>query len=646
MPRTASSPISADPVRARGLRRRRSLSSCPAVEPSVLPAPVDAVALLALLTRVRAGRVAAGELSPGRMHDLRAFRCCLAELSYLRRLAAGGRHGGTVVTSMRQLVAGLAALHPAWRITGEGFTDRDRHHRAVRRRLRDLEAMGLLRWRIGVDLEGEERRTELELLTAPVLSVQELGAAAGQLARWQARYGASLSTGSGTEIPDATGHGRPLTDSERQRRGVRHARARGEARRRGEHQSNSAPPCGAPPPAENEGLVNRNASELRDASHRTGVTRASATEVTSADAALDEPGTTITEENRIGERSALPSSEAAVGVSEPAQSPALDVEALLARVRTREAQRAPVLGLIASQASTRALELSGWGLERSWPSSRLREGWVLARYGSAAAAESGPSGAGPLSGEDYVRLRRAVARYERNAVAAPEGYPPGGLAALLYLGTLAGAGELAGGPRTLGYAIGALDQLSRRMRAVATAGSAARLAGAMERARSRRQDPPPRALQFVFRTSTWPGWVRTAPGGEPVFKDGLLALDVEHPGLPPAGSDAYRMVLRDAYLLAGRQLPLQADGRAIMALRHHGQLEPARRAPGNAEEFELAELSRRTGEPISLLRRLSAGYRQAWLARQRQDDAAKAHVQMIALRERISQIHAQPSSSP
>ena len=58
------------------------------------------------------------------------------------------------------------------------------------------------------------------------------------------------------------------------------------------------------------------------------------------------------------------------------------------------------------------------------------------------------------------------------AAAAPDGYPPGGLAALLHLGALAGAGELPGGPRTLRYAVGALDQLSRRMRAVATADSA------------------------------------------------------------------------------------------------------------------------------------------------------------------------------
>ena len=120
--------------------------------------------MLALLTRVRAARVATGEITPGRLYDVRVFKACYAELGYLRRLAAAGRAGGTVVTSFRQLVAGLAALHPAWRIDGgEGFEDRDRHQSAVRRRLDALQAMGLLRWRIGTDLDGEERRTELEL---------------------------------------------------------------------------------------------------------------------------------------------------------------------------------------------------------------------------------------------------------------------------------------------------------------------------------------------------------------------------------------------------------------------------------------------------------------------------------------------------
>ncbi|MGO9959335.1 MAG: hypothetical protein ACLP50_25745, partial [Solirubrobacteraceae bacterium] len=158
---TSTSTVGEDPARRRGLRRVRSPAPLPEVASTVMPPPVEAVHLLALLTRVRADQVAAGELAAGRLFDVRAFKTAYAELGYLRRLAPAGWAGGTVVTSFRQLVAGIAALHPAWKITaGEGWEDRDRHHRTVRRRLDALQAMGLLDWRIGTDLDGEERRTE------------------------------------------------------------------------------------------------------------------------------------------------------------------------------------------------------------------------------------------------------------------------------------------------------------------------------------------------------------------------------------------------------------------------------------------------------------------------------------------------------
>ena len=156
-----------------------------------------------------------------------------------------------------------------------------------------------------------------------------------------------------------------------------------------------------------------------------------------------------------------------------------------------------MLESIVRRAQTRALEVASWGLERAWSFSRLREAWVVARYGAMAAADSGPAGAGPLYPDDYARLRRAVARYERNASAAPNGYPAGGIAALLHLATLAGAQPTAG-PRTLRYAVGALDQLSRRMRALATADSAQHRETVAGRAQRRRQRPR-RAFQLAFR---------------------------------------------------------------------------------------------------------------------------------------------------
>ena len=279
-----------------------------------------------------------------------------------------------------------------------------------------------------------------------------------------------------------------------------------------------------------------------------------------------------------------------------------DPEALVARVRAREAQRRPVLEAIAEQAAGRALEVASWGLARSWPVGRLREAWVVARWGPLAAADGGPSRAGPLYGEDYARLRRAVARYERNHSARPDGYPAGGLGALLHVGALAGAGELAGGPRTLRYAVGALDQLSRRMRAVATADSAEHAHRAAGRAR-RRRDRPLRALALTFRPA-WPPWVLLDERGQPMFdRLGMLRLDPVARYVPPVGSDTYRMVVRDAYLLAGRLLPVDVDGRKLMALRHQRQIPPAARRPVlSDDQRELAELAHRTGQPISLLR--------------------------------------------
>jgi hypothetical protein len=136
----------------------------------------------------RVGGVVVEWLPVKRLYDIRAFKTAWAEYAYIYRLAAGGRFGGTAVTSMRQLVRGLGLhCHPSWQLTEDEFADRDRYHTAVRPRLRDLQAMGLLRWRADVDDEGEERRTELELLEVPELMAEELEAAAERLARWEAR---------------------------------------------------------------------------------------------------------------------------------------------------------------------------------------------------------------------------------------------------------------------------------------------------------------------------------------------------------------------------------------------------------------------------------------------------------------------------
>jgi len=628
----------AEPARARGLRRTRGTAPYPPTPATPLPAPVDAVHLLALLTRVRAKRVTRGELTARRLHDVRAFKCCYAELGYLRRLAAAGATGGTVLTSMPQLVAGLAAMHPAWNLDGDHYAARDRHHRAVRRRLCDLQAMGLLRWQIGADLDGEERRTELELRPAPAATPDELAAAARILALWQRRYGAALNTGSRTGIRNAAGHGRPLSAAERARCGRERVRARS---RRGAHLTNTTPPCGASPTAQNTPPPEPpKPPSAICVCPRTGVTRATAPSTATDPPAITphpHPRTTGNEEEGPAVKAAVNSINQPAGPSGSPENVPWNPEQLIARVRARETERAPLIAVIAQAAQARANETAGWTLKRAWPAARLREAWVVARFGAHAAADAGAAAAGPLAGEDYARLRRAVARYERSAAAAPEGYPAGGVAALLHIGTLAAAGELNDPPRLLAYAIGRLDQLSRRMRAIASANSATRHQTAAERARRRHTARASAERRFSYRRSQWPAWILTDGHAEPRFdRHGRLVLEPARAMLAPApNTEHYRTVMRDAHLLAGHRLPAEFDGRQQMAAHGlHGRgLAPT---PPAVEELELRELAHRTGEAIAQLRRIAPAYRQAWLARQRHADAAQARTDTLALRAQIA----------
>ena len=213
----------------------------------------------------------------------------------------------------------------------------------------------------------------------------------------------------------------------------------------------------------------------------------------------------------------------------------------------------------------------------------------------------------------------------------------------MHIGELAADGQLPNAPRTLRYAIGALDHLTRRMRAVATADSAQRHEAAAGRA-VRRRDSAARASKLAFRTSGWPAWILTAGRDGPVFDRGVLVLDERNAAHAPAPhTSAYRTTIRDAYLLAGQPLPLEHDGRRQMALRHQRHLAPAERSERpRIEDLELRELAHRTGEPISLLRRISPVYRQAWLQRQRQSDAAQARADTAAFRRALAELHDQP----
>jgi hypothetical protein len=565
---------------------------------------------------VRSVRVAIGELDAARLYDLRSFKSCWAELAYLHRLAAGGRHGGTVATSIRQLVTGVAPLHPAWKLSGDRWEDRDRHHGAVRRRLSTLAAAQLLRWRVGLDENLEERRTELELLAVPELRDEELATAATRLARWEARYGPQLNTSSPIAISDVKQAAAPLSEAERQRRGRERARHTASARRgvRGS-QTITAPPFGAPPTSENSNQEpSSNQTPLRNAyQHRTRVRAHAPASRSNANPAPAPPDKAAP--NNQGSKASGPSNDWQ--------------QEILKRVEARR----DTFELRERQASQRALEVARWTIARHWPSGRLKEAWVVARHGATEAALHGGRAAGPLAREqtgdswqrraprdDYLALRRAVARYERNHAAAPDGYPAGGLAALLHLGVLARESGERDGPMYLAYAIGALDQLSRRMRALNTAHSAQRNARQVARANARHATPKDSG-PLTFRTTAWPPWAVLDTQGIPQvtlnerFEDAL----VTRPPGPPS-RQIEREVLRDALLVRNGSLPPEFDGRAAMALRARGELPPAERRTDSS----VSELARLTGLPARQLSKFTpeqlAGMLQRARATRRRDE--------------------------
>jgi hypothetical protein len=613
----SANPATANPALARGLRRaREQRAPCEPVAWTPLPDPVDAVHLLALLTRVRATRVDAGEISPQRLYDVRAFKSAYAELGYLRTLTRR-QSGGTIATSMPQLVAGLARLHPRWKIEGDKFADRDRHHSAVRRRLRDLHDMGLLSWRVGVDADGEDARTELELRPAPEVTSDELAAATAQLERWQARYGEALNTGSSTGIRNAADHGRPLTASERHRRGIARTRAQAQSRREPSN-TNSGPHCVAPPSSENNLLSTTNpTTDDHLCGLRTRVTRAHGSDHAKPPTAS----------NPSSQTTSL--TTAAKASTDPLAT--VDMAAVLERVVARTAARQPVLELIARQAAQRAREVTFWTLERAWALKRIQEAWVVWRHGATYLAEYSAAAAGPLEPDDHARLRRAVARYERYRTARPTGFPELGMTALAHLGAIAAARDAK--PVTLHYAIRRLDQLSRRMRAIAKLSDPR--VPERQAARVRRRLFPaadPGLLRFSFRieSSPWPSWVALDDAGAPILVDGDLTLAAGHDCWAPAPSDPwYIQTLRDAQLLAGWS---PAEGRTEMASGNEDlHAQPQRRAlPGpyvvpqdrrTRPEPEDLELTRRAGIALGTVQALKAAQRDLILAEVRADQA-------------------------
>jgi len=311
---------------------------------------------------------------------------------------------------------------------------------------------------------------------------------------------------------------------------------------------------------------------------------------------------------------------------------------LLERVVAREAQEDDLRAAIARQASARAQELAGSDLSRSWPASRIREAWVVARYGARSCAELGGGSAVQLSRERHVQLERVLARYQRHVAAAPDGWPTAPWAAFLHA-----AAEWA--HRWPAGTIEGLDQLTARMRARDSADDLQRLARARRRAEGRRlaADSGP----LVFRAlpdagGRWPRWLKLDQAGRPIIVpdtwhgDRLveehIALNADWPA-PPTGSTDRRLVERDVYLLAGLIPPPDLDGRSLMRARDAGHAPPSSHQPRQPADAAVLELARLEGIPVAEVLRLAPELRadmlqgaRARAARQQQHD----HQQFLA----------------
>lgn len=325
---------------------------------------------------------------------------------------------------------------------------------------------------------------------------------------------------------------------------------------------------------------------------------------------------------------------------------AWDESVLVERVAARLAARKPVWDMIAVQARERAAETACWELERSWPAGRLREAWVVWRYGSMCAAELGSAPAGGLEADDLQRLRRALGRYERHGACAPRGFPAGGLAVLAWIAAI--ADERDARPQTLHFAIRVLDQLSRRMRAAATADDAGRRDRAAARARRRRTGS---SEAFAFRISAWPSWVVLDDNGDPLLEGDELVL-VAKAGIqaaPDREDLRYLQTLRDAQLFAGLWPRPEADGRSTMAADQDYDYEAARRrarpgpyAPPTDRrarlEFADMRLAQIAAMPLRTVQRLSTETRDKLLEHYRAQRAEQRAAERDVLWARLAEL--------
>ena len=698
-------------AKARGVRRAPTGGPCPPLAIARVPEETSAAHLVALLHARRQKLVGAGELHERFVWDVRRYSGVLAAYGHIRRLARTAPASAHVATSMPQLVAGLARYHPEWEQSGDAFEDRDRYQSTVREHLTDLVACGLITWQPGFNDEGEYRRTELLLLDAPHVQPAELELAEQRLSKWRGRY-PGLDTRSSVRVPNAPKAVRELPKAQR----ARLARARcqaaaGRARVRVSG-ANGAPPFGASPASQEEASTTTSSVDVPPAaptatafsSHvesgtdacgrKTGVTRTSARADAHAratprtclrrlpeTAASDEASNCNIEgevRGRAGDQCVPQGPQERSGRSgetgDRFGSPEW-LAGLLERVRVGEAEREQKIALTARQEQARMLRVAGWDTERGWPVAELQRAWVTARHGARALHDVTRHYAGPVSGEELQRLRRAAARWERAAGCPerPKDTPTGGLAMLLHLANHGQGKGLAG-------TITELDRWSKDLAAATDLHDPHAARRRFERACKRHGlDPDTRLpvcaagpLGFRARASLggrWAPWVACDEHGRPLFEcrppgamsaQPTLSVSPEHPGQVVGlrlaaghhapGPRAREQELADALLVYFGPGQIRGTGRHERLAHPIGQpAEPsdylkALRARPDADVLELA---RRTGLPHTTAQTLLApgGVGRGLLEQERRREDQRAQADSTQTRAALTE-HARQAADP
>ena len=544
---------------------------------------------------------------------------------------------GHYACSIWQLVEGLAPIM-GWGQRPTTSAELLRWHRAhaenVRRWLEDLQRAGVITFAAEDDNRGQNWRTLITLRTAPQPPDDELRAAQQRKRAWTRRRRVASRSRRGRRKRRVRPRGQLLERvrgaSQRPQKATRRrlaivracalrdrraaARATPEPSRatsklRTDHFV-AVPSAQHSPGSE---IVNSTAGACSD---RTGVTRAREADANGAVAASKPASQTASLTN------------SPAGGDPEVQDYVERVACAQQRVATIEAAQRSRAQLIAQQATRRAAELADSPPGRRWPAWRMQEAFVVWRRGAACAGDGHPGEAGPLAPSDLDLLACTAHAYEQDAIACPLGWPKGGYAALRHLAELVRGRGPNARPQILHHAIRELALLAEQMHAIATEHDPDRHAKQVARARRRRQPPSlaPDPLGFRLAPATaWPHWTVLDEQGAPIVVDEQLQiLDVL--GAPSRDDDAYRDVLRDAYLVAGLRPPAHADGRSARADRGAYDLDSERRraqpppyhAPGRGRDqaepadIDLARLTatrRRVAQRLDVDERDRAGPR-------------------------------------